>query len=117
VADVCDEVAIIEHGKLIAYDTIPNITAKVSGGENVIEVGLRYPVNEKLLNKVSASVPGIEEIKKSDDTTFEIRFKGGLDAQEKILGEIVGLNIGAVSFRPALPALEDAYLKMVKSTL
>ena len=35
VSEVCDEVAMIDHGKLIVYDTISNVTAKFSGGENM----------------------------------------------------------------------------------
>jgi ABC-2 type transport system ATP-binding protein len=30
VSDVCDEVAIIDHGKLIIYDTLSNVTATLS---------------------------------------------------------------------------------------
>ena len=54
VSDVCDEVAMIDHGKLIIYDTLSNVTAKVSGGENVIEVGLRNAIDPELL-KISFS--------------------------------------------------------------
>jgi ABC-2 type transport system ATP-binding protein len=117
VADVCDEVAMIDHGKLIVYDKISNVTARVSGGENLIEVGLRQPVDAKLIDKISASISIIDKIRKSDDTTLEIRFKGGLDTQEKVLADIVGLNIGVVSFKSASTALEDTYLKLVKATL
>jgi ABC-2 type transport system ATP-binding protein len=41
VSEVCDEVAMIDHGKLIVYDTIQNVTAKFSGGGNVVEIELR----------------------------------------------------------------------------
>jgi len=117
VADVCDEVAMIDHGKLIVYDTISNVTAKVSGGENVVEVGLRRHVDKKLINKIAASVPSIDTIEKSDDTTLKIRFKGGLDAQERILASIVRLKIGIVSYRSASSALEEAYLGLITSTV
>jgi ABC-2 type transport system ATP-binding protein len=33
VADICDEVAMIDHGKLLVYDTLSKVTAKFSGGE------------------------------------------------------------------------------------
>ena len=39
VSDVCDEVAMINHGKLIIYDTLPHVTAKFAGGNNVVEIG------------------------------------------------------------------------------
>lgn len=117
VSDVCDEVAIIDHGKLIIYDTLSNVTAKVSGGENMVEVGLRNAVDAELIKEIVAKIPGIDKAEKSDGTTFRINFTGGLDAQERILGDLVKMKIGIVSYRPASSALEEAYLSLVKSTL
>ncbi|MCJ7424275.1 ABC transporter ATP-binding protein [Candidatus Bathyarchaeota archaeon] len=117
VSDVCDEVAIIDHGKLIIYDTLSNVTAKVSDGENVVEVELRNTVNAELTSKIAAKIPGINKAEKSDDTTFRIKFTGGLNAQERILADLVKMNIGIVSYKPASSALEEAYLSLVKSTL
>jgi ABC-2 type transport system ATP-binding protein len=117
VSDVCDEVAMIDHGKLIIYDTLSNVTAKVSGGENVIEVGLRNAVDVGLIKKIAAKIPGIDNAEKSDGTTFRIKFIGGLDVQERILADLVKMNIGMVSYRPASSALEEAYLSLVKRTI
>jgi ABC-2 type transport system ATP-binding protein len=117
VSDVCDEVAMIDHGKLIIYDTLSNVTAKVSGGENVIEVGLRNAVDAELMKKIAVKIPGIDKAEKSDGTTFRIKFIGGLDAQERILADLVKMNIGMVSYRPASSALEEAYLSLIKNTL
>ncbi len=41
VMDVCDEAALIDHGKLLAYDTIQNLTSSFSG--SVLEVGFAGP--------------------------------------------------------------------------
>ncbi len=117
VSDVCDEIAIIDHGKLIIYDTLSNVTAKVSGGENVVEVELRNAVDAELIKKIVTNIPGIDKAEKSDGTTFRINFTGGLDAQERILGDLVKMKIGIVSYRPASSALEEAYLSLVKSTI
>jgi ABC-2 type transport system ATP-binding protein len=117
VSYVCDEVAIIDHGKLIVYDTLAHVAAKVSGGENVVEVELRKAVDEELLKTLVAKIPGVRKTEKSDGTTFRISFTGGLDAQERILNDLVKMKIGAVSYRPASSALEEAYLNLVKDTL
>ena len=117
VSDVCDEVAMIDHGKLVIYDTLSNVTAKVSGGENIVEVGLRNPVDAGLMNKIAAKIPGIDKAEKSDGTTFRIRFTGGVDVQERILADLVRMNIGIVSYRQASSALEEAYLSLITSTL
>jgi len=117
VSDVCDEVAIIDHGKLIVYDTLSNVTAKVSGGENLVEIGLRNTVDVELVNKIAAKLPYIVKAEKSDGNTFRIEFSGGLDIQERILADLVKMKIGIVSYRPSSSALEGAYLSLVKSTL
>jgi len=117
VSDVCDEVAIIDHGKLIVYDTLSNVAAKVSGGENVVEIGLRNTVDVELVNKIATKLPYIANVEKSDDDTFRINFTGGLDIQERILADLVKMKIGIVSYRPSSSALEGAYLSLVKSTL
>jgi ABC-2 type transport system ATP-binding protein len=117
VSDVCDEVAMIDHGKLIIYDTLSNVTAKVSGGENVVEVGLRNPVDAMLITKIAAKISGINKAEKSDGTTFRINFAGGVEVQERMLADLVRMNIGIVSFKPASSALEEAYLSLITSTL
>jgi ABC-2 type transport system ATP-binding protein len=117
VSDVCDEVAMIDHGKLIIYDTIANVTSKFSGGNNVVEVGLMRPVNDKILTQNIAALPSVIKAEKLDDKNLKISFNGGLDVQERLLNDIVKLNIGVVSYRAASSELEEAYLKLITSTL
>ena len=117
VSDVCDEVAIIDHGKLIVYDTLSNVTAKVSGGENVVEIELRKTVDVELVNNIIAKLPYITNVEKSDGNTFRIKFAGGLDTQEKLLADLVKMKIGIVGYKPASSALEGAYLSLIKDTL
>jgi len=117
VSDVCDEVAMIDHGKLIVYDTLSNMTAKFSGGDNIVEVGLLRPFDSNMLNQTIATLPSVISAERMDDRNIRIKFNGGLDAQEKILSGLVQLNIGVISYRPAASALEDVYLNLIKSTL
>ncbi|MCW4015617.1 MAG: ABC transporter ATP-binding protein [Candidatus Bathyarchaeota archaeon] len=117
VSDVCDEVAIIDHGELLVYDTLSNVTSKVSGGESVVEIGLRNTVDAEQVTKIAAKLPYIAKAEKSDGTTFRIHFDGGLEAQEKLLADLVKMKIGIVSYKPASSALEGAYLSLIKNTL
>jgi ABC-2 type transport system ATP-binding protein len=117
VSDVCDEVAMIDHGKLIVYDSIANVTSKFSGGNNVVEVGLVRPVDSKIVVKTIAAFPGVINAEKIDDKNLKISFNGGLDVQERLLNDIVKLNIGVVSYKAASSELEEAYLKLITATL
>jgi ABC-2 type transport system ATP-binding protein len=117
VSEVCDEVAMIDHGKLVVYDTISNVTAKFSGEGNIVEVGLQHPIDSESIIKKIANIQGVVTAQKKDERNLIIRFTGGLDAQERILSELVKMSIGIISYRPASLELEDAYLKLITATL
>jgi len=117
VSDVCDEVAMIDHGKLLVYDTLRNVTAKFAGGENIVDVGLTRPLQGGSLDGSITKLPGIVSVEKIDDKRLRIHCTGGLEVQEKILAGLVGINIGVVSFQPTSSALEESYLNLIKDTL
>jgi len=117
VSDICDEVAIIDHGKLIGYDTISKLAERVSDGENMVEVGLQRPIKAEKVTKTITTLPGVVSLEKKDNKNLRIRFSGGLKVQERILSDLVKLKIGVISYKPTSSELEDAYLKLVKSTV
>lgn len=117
VSELCDEIAIIDHGKLLAYDTLQNVNAKFSGGENVVEVGLARPIDEGKLASVISGASGILSAERVDSRVLRLKFAGGTPVQERILADLVKMNIGVVSFRLAATQLEDVYLKLIKETL
>ncbi len=117
VSEVCDEVAMIDHGKLLVYDTISNVTSKFSGGSNVVEVGLQHPIDPQLITRNIAKISGVSSAEQMNDITLRIRFIGGLDVQEQILVQLIKLNIGVISYRPAASELEDVYLNLIKDTV
>ena len=115
VSDVCDEVAMIDHGKLIVYDTLPNVISKFSKGANLVEVGLRKPIENAALKAIEA-IQGVIEVT-AKNSTLQIRFSDGLETQEKIFVAIANMNIGAISYKPSGSELEDVYLNLIKDTL
>jgi ABC-2 type transport system ATP-binding protein len=118
VSDVCDEVAIIDHGKLLAYDTLANVTRRFSsdGNSSVVEIGLNREASDATLKQLSA-VSGVISVEKMDSRNLRIKFQGGLDVQERLLSDIAALRIGTISFRASGSALEDTYLSLIKATL
>jgi ABC-2 type transport system ATP-binding protein len=116
VSEVCDEVAMIDHGKLVVYDTIANVTARFSGGENIVEIGFKQPVDATLIGQVS-KIQGVTAVEKRDDTNLQIKFAGGLAAQESILVSMVQMKLGVISYKPAASALEDVYLSLIRDTV
>jgi ABC-2 type transport system ATP-binding protein len=117
VSEVCDEVAMIDHGKLKVYDTISNVTARFSEGQNIVEVGLQRPIDDRSVASDVATLPGVVAAEKRGDRDLKVTFNGGLDVQERILSDLVRLRIGVISYKPASSELEDAYLKLIKDTV
>lgn len=46
VADVCDEVAMIDHGKLLAYGTLEEVTSKFSRIDDTVEAQFTNPIED-----------------------------------------------------------------------
>ena len=116
VSDVCDEVAMIDHGKLLVYDSISSVTSRFANGNGSVEVGLAAPLDESGMAAVSG-VSGVVSVEKSGPTTLRMKFSGGLPAQVRILADLVKLNVGVVSFSKSASALEEVYLNLIKETL
>lgn len=116
VSDVCDEVAMIDHGKLLVYDTLSNVTSRFADGNGLVEVGLAAPLDESRLGDVTR-IPGVVSVERSGPTTLRMKFSGGIEAQQQILADMVKLNVGVVSFSKSASALEEVYLSLIKETL
>src|SRR5579872_6299853 len=99
VMDVCDEVAMIDHGKLLAYDSIQNLTRKFSSGEGVAEIGFVGTIADDGIIKAVESIQGITLVEKLDVKNLRVKFAGGPDVQARIFSELGSLKIGVNSFR------------------
>ena len=97
VADVCDEVAMIDHGKLLAYDTLPNVTARFSGDGNVVEVGLLKSVDPTFVKSNVSRISGVVAAEIIDDKKLRIQYAGGLDVQASILSDLLKQNVSVLS--------------------
>jgi ABC-2 type transport system ATP-binding protein len=118
VQEICDEVAMIDHGKLLVYDKLSNVTSRFSGdGTNVVEIELSREIDDQSLNKNIASLAGVNSVEKIDSRKIRIHFTGGMQNQESLLQELATMKIGVISFRPTASALEDTYLSLIKDTL
>jgi ABC-2 type transport system ATP-binding protein len=116
VSEVCDEVAMIDHGKLLVYDSISNVTSKFANGNGSVEVGLARPIDDPRLAEVGR-LSNVVSVERPNPTTLKLKFSGGLQAQQQILADLVRLDVGVVSFSKSASALEEVYLSLIKETL
>ena len=118
VQEICDEVAMIDHGKLLVYDSLSNVTTRFSGdGSNAVEIELSRDIDDQSVNRNIASLSSVSSVEKVDSRKIRVHFSGGVQNQEKLLQDLATMKIGMISFRPSASALEDTYLNLIKDTL
>jgi len=115
VTEVCQEVALIDHGKLLVYDTIDNVTAKFAGGTGEVQVGFSGPVTLETGTAIS-KIEGVVSFSRLNERTIEVKFNSGVITQAKLFEAIAGLRAGAQTLQSST-GLEDAYLSLIKETL
>jgi ABC-2 type transport system ATP-binding protein len=107
---LCDRIAIINHGKIAAIDSPERLRLRSSGLQS-IEISFNKPVGtEELL-----SIKGVEKAAKMGD-----KLKLYVDETSPVIDALVdytrsnGLNI--VTINTLAPSLEDVFLKLVKES-
>ncbi len=117
VEEVCDEVAMIDHGKLLAYGPLEAIIDQFSTIGESAEAQFSKPVDEDTINRFISRIDGVTQTERVDSKTVRIRYGGGLETQEFILGQLANMKIGLISFKSTSTRLEDTYLNLIKETL
>ena len=115
VADVCDEVAMIDHGKLLAYGPLEEITDKFSTVDDSAEAQFSKPIDESINRQISR-INNVVSVERIDSRSVRIKYTGGLQSQEYILASLAGMQLGLIGFKSSSTRLEDTYLNLIKET-
>ena len=111
VQELCDSVALINKGILLAYDTIDNLEEIFKTRK--VQVKLLKPLKNREVKKIG-KINGVHQVSVNGQN-LTISFEGDEAEQAEILNALVkNLNLQVVSFSPSLEALEDLYLKLIK---
>jgi ABC-2 type transport system ATP-binding protein len=111
---LCDRIAVINHGRIIALDTPGGLKSQVRD-MNVVEVetfGLPGPILERL-----RSLPFVDALSVEDHDQKQmllVQTVRGAEAVPDIMSAIEGQRVGRVVVRE--PTLEDAYVRLVGGT-
>jgi ABC-2 type transport system ATP-binding protein len=108
---LCDRIAVINHGRIIALDTPSGLKSHVRD-LNVVEVetfGAPESVLDKLRALPFADSLSIEE--QGQKQLLQIQTSRGAEAVPDVMAVLEGLKIGRVIVRE--PTLEDAYVRLV----
>ncbi|MGA8542008.1 MAG: ABC transporter ATP-binding protein [Thermoplasmata archaeon] len=113
VVDVCDDVALIDHGKLLFSDKLENVTQRLTGGTRSIEAEFSGPIDDAVLSGKIASLPEVARVDRAAPQRVTLYVKGGVAEQTSLLEKLAALHVGLVSFHESRSALEEVYLSEI----
>ncbi len=107
VTEVCDEVAMINRGKLLMYESIENLVERFRSSTIEIITLDDIPV-EKIMD-----IRGVKSIEKISERRAKIDIGDGAEMQYEILKSLMNMGIRIVEYRASGMALEKAYIRMI----
>ncbi len=109
---LCDEIAIINKGKIIATDTPSGLKEK-HGGVKVIEIKLKEASAESVSHLLRPVIPASAAIETFAQDTIRISSSAAQDLLVKVIESLSkeGVQIESVSVNP--PTLEEVFLRVV----
>jgi ABC-2 type transport system ATP-binding protein len=113
VQEICESVALIDHGKLLAYGPVATLV-EITGSKD-IEVRVLQPLDSYVIDRVS-HFDGVERIAPGEARQFTITFKGKEEDQAKLLSDLQTLGLKIVSFKETGMGLESLYMSLIKDS-
>jgi ABC-2 type transport system ATP-binding protein len=114
VVDVCDEVALLNRGKLLFYDTLANVTTRFSRDGTAVEVAFVRPVTDAEVTAQIAPLTGVTSWQRLDAQRLTLNIGGDGPLRARLLEQLVGLRIGVMSFHESRNMLEEVYLQQIE---
>ena len=111
--ELCDRIAVIRKGELVATGTPAELKARVSAG-SVLEVEVFDALGDRL--SVVEGLPGVCSLTLTtgeNSQTLVVSVDAGADVTGSTLDALHGIRVGRVVTRQ--PTLEDAYVELVGS--
>ena len=104
---LCDRIALINHGKLIALNTPAALAANEGGG-----VRMQFVPSGPVDDKVLAALPGISSI---DHRGNQVIVAGSGDLTTRVLYALLKIGVNASDVQVKSGNLEDAFVKLTKT--
>lgn len=111
---VCDRIAIINHGQILALDTVNNVKHKF-GGVSVIH--LRFAESNSDVDRKLQDLPGVQKIVHPEqrDEPLKVFAEDANAVLPKIIDTATTLGVHITELRIEEPSLDDVFVQMVNS--
>ncbi len=113
VQEVCDRAALIDHGKLLVYDTLDKLStlSKVTRLE-ILSLG---EVNDSVLSKVRA-MPRVRDVARATSSAFIVTLEDGMEQRADLLQQVMSMGVRVTGFSTVGLPLETLYMDLVKES-
>jgi ABC-2 type transport system ATP-binding protein len=121
VEQTCEQVIIINKGKLVATDSVRNLRARARGAESVLlEIaGRTGPLDATIVQHKLKQVPGVSQVacKRQDDSqaVFEVESEKGRFVRGDLARAVVQAGWDLNELRPSAMSLEEIFLQLTGS--
>ena len=113
VSMTCERVIIINEGKIVATDTVENLTAKLKGG---MEITVEVEGEKEKVKECIGSIEGVEEIEflsgRENINRFTVRTRKDRDIRKELSAKIVNSGFGLLEISLKEMSLEDVFVKL-----
>jgi ABC-2 type transport system ATP-binding protein len=114
VTEVCDEVALINRGKLLFYDTLEGVTTMYGDAAPPVEVTFTRPISDADLKDRVGALEQVASFDRVDPHKVRLKVTGGRDGQAAVFEAVAAMHLGAVGFREAGNSLEQIYMQQIE---
>ncbi|HEV8594182.1 MAG TPA: DUF4162 domain-containing protein, partial [Thermoplasmata archaeon] len=113
VQEVCDEVALLNHGQLLVSGSVRELSA--SAGASSIAVSFASPVTDEDVAWIQGQAEVAAATRESSGA-LTIRVPGGEEARAAVLAALVRRGLAVSGFRPEGSSLEQLYMEHIKES-
>jgi ABC-2 type transport system ATP-binding protein len=112
ITTICQKVAIINRGHLVAFDTIANLSSAMSTGQQLVAIVARP---EKIDFQRLAALPNVINVETRDNGNILVTGESAADIREAIANEIMAMDAGLLELRMVSLTLEDIFINAISS--
>lgn len=113
VQEVCDSAALVNRGKLLAYDSIESLGKKVKNAR--IEVTTFSDISPSVVESVKM-LPGVQATDLVNPRAIVVTIEDSPSARANLLSSIQGAGAEVTGFQPLDLPLETIYMDLVKES-
>ena len=109
-AEECDHVALIAHGRVVAYGTPEELRRRAMGGDE-IELTTDTPFDGEVLQQVA----GVRSVRQIGLREFRVVVDDAGSATPEIVDAVTQAGSGVAGVRASHPSFEDVFTRLVEA--